>query len=162
LADLMPTILNYAGIEAPTNISGRSLVPYLTRTEEKGPRDSLNSVSIQSSRWSYFYEGNGENNTQDGINAPLYAWRFDGEQLFMRVTPTKAGLYESLPDGLPAQVMLYNIRKDRQQRNNLAKDNWEQVEAMDANLREWLAGLKEPTSSQKKDYQMLLKKVARP
>ncbi|HSH09044.1 MAG TPA: sulfatase-like hydrolase/transferase [Oceanipulchritudo sp.] len=162
LADLMPTILEHAGIAVPEGISGKSLIPYLTGKAENGPRDSLSSVSIQSSRWSYFYEGNGENNTRDGDQCPLYAWHFDGEHVFMRVTPTDAGLYESLPDGLPAQVMLYDTRLDRQQRYNLAAKHWEQVEEMDASLREWLAGLEEPVSSQKDDFQMLLKPVEKP
>jgi uncharacterized sulfatase len=159
LADLMPTILDHAGVAIPEGISGKSYIPFLTGKEEEGPRDSLSSVSIQSSRWSYYYEGNGENNTQDGMKAPLYAWHFDGENLFMRVTPTAAGLYESLPDGLPAQVMLYDTTVDRSQRYNIAAKHWDKVEAMDESLRAWLAGLKEPLTSQQDDLQMLLTKV---
>lgn len=162
LADLMPTILDHAGVEIPEKISGKSFVPYLAGEAAEGPRDYLNSVSIQSSRWSWFYEGDGENNTQDGMKAPLYAWHFDGEHLYMRVTPTRAGLYKSLPDGLPEQVMLYNTRLDRQQRYSVAEKHWDKVEEMDASLREWLAGLEEPMSSQKDDFQMLLQKVEKP
>lgn len=159
LADLMPTILEYAGVGVPEGISGKSYIPYLTGKAEEGPRDSLSSVSIQSSRWSWFYEGNGENNTRDGEKAPLYAWHYDGKNLYMKVTPTRAGLYESLPDGLPAQVMLFDTSLDRQQRHNLAGRNWDRVEAMDEALRDWLAGLKEPVTSQQEDFQMLKNKV---
>lgn len=162
VADLMPTILQFAGVSVPQGISGKSYFPYLTGKAEQGPRDSLSSVSIQSSRWSYFYEGNGENNTRDGDKAPLYAWHFDGEHLFMRVTHTRPGLYQSLPDGLPAQVMLFNTSLDRQQRYNLAAKHPDRVKAMDSSLREWLAGLQEPLSSQQEDFQMLLKPVELP
>lgn len=159
LADLMPTILHYVDAKIPSSVSGASLIPYLTGIEEKGPRKVLNSISIQSSRWSYFYDGHGENNTRDGTKAPLYAWQFDGVHLFMRVTPTRAGLYESLPDGFPEQVMLYDISIDRHQRNNIAEKYWDTVEAMDSALREWLTTLSEPLTSQHEDYQILLNKV---
>jgi arylsulfatase A-like enzyme len=159
LADLMPTILDYVGADVPTSISGKSLIPYLTEIEETGPRKVLSSISIQSSRWSYFYDGNGENNTRDGMKAPLYAWHFDGVHLLMRVTPTKAGLYETLRDGLPEQVMLYDVTTDRRQLNNIAESNWERVEAMDHDLRAWIGTLSEPITSQHDDYQILLNKV---
>lgn len=160
LTDLMPTILEHAGVAIPEGISGKSLLPYLTGKADRGPRESLNSVSIQSSRWSYFYDGNGENNTQDGMRSPLYAWHFDGQHLFMRVTPTESGLYQSLPEGLPAQVMLYDTHSDRQQRNNIAKQHPEKVADMDAALRTWLKDMQKPLTSQHEDFRMLLKPVA--
>jgi uncharacterized sulfatase len=162
LADLMPTILDYVGLPAPAGISGKSLLPYLTGKAENGPRESLSSVSIHSSRWSYFYDGKGENNTRDGTLAPLYAWNFDGRHLMMRVTPTRPDLYQSLPAGLPSQVMLFDTHADRQQRHNLADQHWDKVEKMDESLRAWLTGLKEPLTSQQEDFRLLLQKVARP
>lgn len=160
LADLMPTILEHAGVAVPDGISGQSLLPYLTGQTPKAPRASLSSVSIQSSRWSYFYEGKGENNKQDGQRSPLYGWHFDGTYLFMRITPTRAGLYESLPDGLPARAMLYDTRSDRAQRHNIATDHPDKMAAMDAALRAWLTGLSEPISSQKEDFRRLLQPLA--
>lgn len=162
LADLMPTILEFAGADVPRGISGKSYRSYLAGHEARGPRDSLSSVGIQSSRWSYFYEGNGENNVQDAAQCPLYAWHFDGQFLLMRITPTKPGLYKSLPEGLPAQVLLYDMRDDRPQRKNLADSHWDRVEAMDESLRQWLGGVMEPMQRQKQDYRALLRKVAKP
>lgn len=162
LADLMPTILDFAGLPLPQNISGKSYRSYLTGKAEQGPRDTLSAVGIQSSRWSYFYDGNGENNVQDAAQCPLYAWHFDGQFLLMRVTPTKPGLYQSLPEGLPAQVLLFDTHDDRPQRKNLAASHWGKVEAMDASLRQWVAGMQEPAQRQKQDYRALLKKVAQP
>jgi uncharacterized sulfatase len=162
LADIMPTILAHAGVPAPAGISGKSLVPFLSGQASKGPRDHLNSAGIHSSRWHYFYEGAGENNTRDGEHAPLYAWHLDGEHLMMRITPTRPGIYRNLPDGLQSQVMLFNVRDDRQQRNNLALQHWEKVESMDASLRDWLTDLAEPASSQKGDFKLLHLPVEKP
>ena len=162
LSDIMPTVLEFAGVEVPQGISGKSLLPYVGGKSDRGPRKHLSSTSIQSSRWSYFYEGGGENNTQDGMKAPLYGWHFDGSHLLMRVTPTMPGLYRSLPEGLPAQVMLFDVRSDRQQRRNLAASNWGKVEAMDEALRSWLRTLQPPLTSQKQDFEMLLQEVEQP
>lgn len=159
LADLLPTILDYAGVGIPGGISGKSYLPYLTGQEAKGPREWLSSIGLQSSRWSYFYEGQGENNDRDAGQAPLYAWYFDGQYLLMRVTPTRAGLYASLPDGLPARTLLFDISRDRQQRSNLAAPNWERVAAMDNALRQSLSGLRPPEVRQRQDFQLLLRKV---
>jgi hypothetical protein len=71
-------------------------------------------------------------------------------------------LYQSLPKGLPAQVLLFDTRVDRPQRENLAAGHWDKVEAMDESLRQWVAGMQEPKQRQKQDYRALLKKVARP
>lgn len=159
LADLMPTIYEYVGADIPDGISGKSFFPFLSGESEQGPRDSLSSVSIHSSRWSWFYEGDGENNTQDGMLAPLYAWHFDGEQVLMRITPTRPGLYQSLPEGLPERVLFFDINTDRQQRHNLAESYWDRVQEMDEKLREWLSGLGEPLTSQQEDLRILLREV---
>ena len=162
LSDIMPPVLEFAGVEVPQGISGKSLLPYVGGESDRGPRKHLSSTSIQSSRWSYFYEGGGENNTQDGMKAPLYGWHFDGSHLLMRVAPTMPGLYRSLPEGLPAQVMLFDVRSDRQQRRNLAASHWGKVEAMDEALRSWLQTLQPPLTSQKQDFEMLLQEVEKP
>jgi hypothetical protein len=58
--------------------------------------------------------------------------------------------------------MLFDSQADRSQRHNIANKNWAKVEQMDASLRAWLADLQEPLSSQKEDYQTLLKPVEYP
>lgn len=112
LADVMPTVLEAAGVQSPEGIDGRSLLPYLLGKTDHGPRESLGSASIQSSRWSYCYEADGENNAEQ---APFYAWYLKGDRMLMRTTAVKPGLYDALPDGFPAQTLLFDLGEDRQQ-----------------------------------------------
>ena len=156
LADIMPTVLEAAGVSIPDGIDGRSLLPYLTRETAEGPRDSLASASIHSSRWSYSYEANGENNKKDAKDAPLYAWYLEGDDLMMLVTAIKPGLYEQLPEGYPEQVLLFNIDDDQAQLNNLAQGNLANLAPMRAALNDWLRDMNEPMTSQQSDYQRLL------
>lgn len=159
LADVMPTVLDAAGAPIPEGIDGRSLLPFLKGDAANGPRDSLASASIHSSRWSYSYEANGENNTEDGTEAPLYAWFLKGDEMLMLTTPIKPGLYQNLPDGYPAQTLFYDISKDRPQLENLANANSEKIESMKQGLYLWLEDMAEPISSQQEDYHDLLNRT---
>ncbi len=58
--------------------------------------------------------------------------------------------------------MLFDVRTDRQQLENLAFSNWGKVTAMDEALRVWLRTLQPPLASQKQDFEMLLQEVERP
>lgn len=155
-ADIMPTILEAVGANLPEGIDGKSIWPYLQGRADHTPRLSLGSANIHSSRWSYSYETDGENNTQDGEKCPLYAWVIQGDRLLMRITEIKPGLYDALPDGAPAQTLFFDIGSDRQERNNLADQFPEQVREYDRGIRKWLGHVKEPITSQQADYRELL------
>lgn len=159
LADVMPTVLQAAGAIIPDGIDGKSLLPFLTGKTREGPRTSLASASIHSSRWSYSYEAAGENNTQDGTEAPLYAWLLENDEMLMLINPIKPGLYENLPDGLPEQALFYNIEDDRAQRKNLVISQAERVRAMQAGIHEWLRDMSEPITSQQEGYRDLIERT---
>jgi len=159
LADLMPTVLEAADAPIPAGIDGRSLLSFLSGETTEGPRESLALASIHSSRWSYSYEANGENNVQDAEKAPLYAWYLQGDEMLMLTTPIKVGLYKTLPDGDAEQTLFYNISDDRAQRQNLAGGNPEKIKSMQEGLHAWLSDMAEPITSQQEDYQELLERT---
>jgi len=156
LADMMPTVLEAAGAEIPDGIDGISLMPFLRGEKKKGPRDSLVSCGIHSSHWSYFYEGQGDINYQDGPRSPMYAWELKGDTLLMQITPLAPGLMKSLPGGLPSRTLMYDISTDRHETTDLHGQFPERTEAMKGDIRKWLGGMEPPIFSQKADYQMLL------
>lgn len=158
LTDVMPTILDAAGVETPKGVTGQSLMPYLTGKTTAGPRDQLGAASIHSSRWSYSYETGGENHKQDATKAPLYAWIIDGNYQLMLVTTIRPGLYQALPEGYPEQTLLFNLEDDVQQRRNLADEQPDRVFHMTASLHQWLSEQKEPLTSQQNDYHALLRR----
>jgi arylsulfatase A-like enzyme len=156
LADVMPTVLEAAGAPVPDGIDGKSLVPFLTGESPEGPRDSLASAGIHSSRWSYSYEANGENNKQDAQKAPLYAWYLEGDELLMLVTEIKPGLYGQLSEGYPEQVLVFDIGEDRAQRENLVEEYGTELDAMQNALNGWLRDMEVPLTSQQDEYQRLI------
>ena len=159
LADIMPTVLEAAKVPVPEGIDGKSLLPFLEGKTALGPRKSLASASIHSSRWSYSYEAGGEYNPQDAQKAPLYAWYLDADHHLMFTTPIKPGLYKNLPEGLPAQTLFFNTANDRPQRENLAGQMPEKQLRMQASLHEWLSDMAEPITSQQEDYRLLLERT---
>lgn len=162
LADLMPTILEAAGMNIPENIDGISLLPYISGDSDIPPRGKLFSSSVHSSRWSYSYEANGERNRLDSNYCPLYAWVIEEDQILLRITAIKPDLYENIPEGYPAQVRLHNLQSDRQQRINQANNSIEKVQQLDEALRQWLRMQKAPISSQQEDYKKLIETPAKP
>ena len=157
LADIMPTILEAADLPVPQGIDGRSLVSYLNGSAKQGPRKSLVSCGLHASDWSWFYEGNGERNQQDRRKAPLYVWRIEDDKVLMHITETKAGLYKSLPDGIPARTMFYDLSTDRHQLKDSSGSYPEQVGRFDQGINQWLGGMETPISGQQQDYLDLLK-----
>ncbi len=156
LTDIMPTVLDMSGLEIPSQVDGKSLWPYLTGNAAKGPHDTITSAGLHSSRWSYSYEAEGENNAQDAGKSPLYTWILDERFQLMMITPTRPGLYKALPDGYPGRTLLFDHRGDPQQRTNLVDRQVERVAVMSEHLRVWLDSMSEPMETQKEDYQQLL------
>lgn len=156
LADLMPTILETVGASTPAGIDGVSLFPFLIGATPVPPRQSLGSAGIHSSRWSYCYEANGESNKEDAMEAPLYFWFMEGDNLMMKITPVTPGLYANLPDGLPARTMLFNLKNDRAQREDVADAHPEILSQMKSGAQLWLDDTAEPISSQQDAYQQLI------
>ncbi len=155
LADVMPTVLDAAGVDCPQNMDGLSLLPFLIGTADCGPRISLGSAGLQSSRWSHCYEAGGEVNKKDASDCPLYVWYLDRDHLLLRTTAVQPGLYKILPDGFPARTDLYDLRSDRQQLNNLAGGSPERVRQMDLKINRWLGGMPPPLTSHQEDYRQL-------
>ena len=159
LADVMPTVLESAGTPITENIDGKNLLPFLKGKTEHGPRDHLVSSAIQSTRWSYGYEAEGEMNKKDAGDCPLYAFSIQGDRLLMQITEIKPGLYKALPEGMPERTLMYDLQADPQQQLNRQGAFPEQEVTMNRQIHDWLKACREPLTSQKDDFRMLLEKT---
>jgi uncharacterized sulfatase len=159
LADIMPSVLEAAGTDIPEGIDGKSFMPFLSGKTSKGPRKTLGSSGLQSSRWSFNYHG--ETNKKDAGDCPLYAWQIKGDKLMVRISETKPGLYKELPDGRPAEALLFNLSEDPQQRHDIRAQHPEEAQQFDTAIHDWLDTMKVPLISQQKDYRFFLQETAK-
>lgn len=150
--DILPTALDFAGIDFPESSDGRSLKSLLTGKTNKSPHEILFSSGLHSTRWSYPYIG--EKNKRDSKDCPLFAWTIDQESVLLLLTETPKGLYNVLPDGLPERVVLSNWQEDPKQEINIEDNN--EVQLKKKRIHNWLQDLAEPVLNHQADFQKLI------
>jgi len=156
LIDVMPTVLETAGIAQPPALDGKSLLPLLRGEKNTASRSGLGSAGLHSSRWSYSYEAGGELNNKDARECPLYAWYLEGDTLLMKITAIRPGLYKALPEGMPSRTLMFEIGSDRHQRADLSANHPQKAKALAEGLHQWLSGMKAPLTSQQEDFHQIL------
>jgi arylsulfatase len=118
LVDLAPTLLEMAGIEVPSNMHGRSLVP-LIRGETKGRHEVFSEIRNT-------FGSLGERGSRDSIS---------------RSVRTKEWFYVSVSEGgKHVDGALYDLKKDTEEIHNLYYDARyrETVKALEEVLENWL------------------------
>lgn len=117
--DLMPTLLELAGLEAPPGLQGRSLVPLMHASaegrEQEWPRPAVTEKAIMNAR------------DLPGRHYESTAFIVDGWKL-IRNHPAPEGINE---------YELYDHRADPLNRNDLAADQPERVREIAALLEDW-------------------------
>jgi arylsulfatase A-like enzyme len=106
--DVLPTALAAAGAEIPANADGVDLVPYLRGEKPDAPHDAL-------------------------------YWRL-GKQMAVREGDWKLVRYDTAVEGTPGAVSeakLYNLADDIGEQNDLASEQPEKAEALEAKWDEW-------------------------
>jgi uncharacterized sulfatase len=158
LADVMPTILDAAGVSLPEGIDGCSFLPFLRGDVQKGPRSELYSCGLHSTLWCYFYEGKGAKAPSDrGMNCPFYAWKLENDQLLLQVTPVSSNYCSALPNGLPFRTRFYDLSVDPLQRTDLHGKFPEQEQSFTSDIQKWLSTMAEPkfSAEDREKYNML-------
>jgi|CXWL01.1.fsa_nt_gi arylsulfatase A-like enzyme len=126
LVDVTPTLLDLLGLDGPTALHGASLVPLLARADSARPGDFGNKPAFTE------YSGNPIHTAQLG------SWK---------VVLNPQGLSPDCIVGAPpghypiGKVELYDLAKDPDETQNLAKDNPAKVTELAALLERRFAGL---------------------
>jgi arylsulfatase len=146
MMDLMPTALDAAGVPVPDDIHGASLLPLLTGSGE-APHEYLMWVGIHSRYWGFGRETTiPMNGNRDRRYESPGAWVVtDGRYMLRWVGETPAGLFEDLPDGLPAHYELYDTQSDPLETNNIHEQHPEIAERFEQIYEERARGLPPPS-----------------
>ncbi|AKJ64625.1 sulfatase [Kiritimatiella glycovorans] len=115
LLDIMPTAMAAAGIEAPEDLDGRSLLPLIGGAEE-GPHDHLVWFGLHSRSWGFLRET--AVNFQTMRAHEPGSWTVVTDRWVLRFTgAVDPGLYTDLPEGRPARLALYRAEDDLERHN---------------------------------------------
>ena len=130
--DILPTVLDAAGIQVPATIDGKSLLPYLKNQSEKPVHNYLIWSGIHARTWGFMRQYNNFAEVPSRDQAP-YSWVVIKDNFALRyISETNKGLYQDLPNGLPAFYEMYNINQDPGERNNLLNENPELFDELKA------------------------------
>jgi uncharacterized sulfatase len=121
--DILPTILDAAGIEVPDSIDGKSLLPALMEGSNRPVREYLLWSGIHARAWGFQRNSLLKPPLVSREMAP-YAWVVVKDNHVLRYTgKTREGLYKDIPEGKPAFFELYDMASDPGERNNLLQED---------------------------------------
>jgi uncharacterized sulfatase len=120
--DILPTVVDAAGIYPPENIDGKSLLPYLENTSQKPVHKYLVWSGIHGRTWGFMRQNNNFPEVRSRDQAP-YAWVVISDNYALRfISETKKTLYKDLPNGKSAFYEMYNINEDPGERRNFMNE----------------------------------------
>ena len=116
--DILPTALDFSGINFPEDLDGKSLKPIISDQSQAPVRDTLTWAGIHSRAWGF-----------DKKMVPGYQekWRegspgswviVQGDYLLRYIGPVKVGI-KAYPQGRQESYELYNLKNDIAERDNL-------------------------------------------
>lgn len=155
LMDILPTSLALAGLEIPSNIDGRSLLPLL-HDSEAPHHDTLFHVGIHAPSWGYTaQEIIGDSEKRRDLFPG--AWTVLSDQYILRfVGELKPGLLRRCPDGQRAFYEMYQHQEDPLEAHNLYATHPEIAEALLAEYEAFAAALPPPHQWSKKRWAELM------
>ncbi|WP_018969201.1 sulfatase family protein [Rubritalea marina] len=122
--DLYPTIAAAAGFEAPKELKGINLMDAQARAE----RDIVFGCAHASHNI----------DTEQSHNTLQYLWAVEGDwKLIMRFQGEDLTIYKVLHTWDKEPFRLYNIKSDPHEKNNLANEHPEKVEALRKKIEAW-------------------------
>ncbi|MFB3828972.1 MAG: sulfatase [Bryobacteraceae bacterium] len=118
--DVMPTALDAAGVPAPADLDGRSVLPLLAG-KTRAVHDNLVLAGIHARSWGFLGATTmGTANPERRREESPGAWVVcDGRYLLRYVTSIPAGLFNDVPDGRPGAYELYDLREDPLEQKDL-------------------------------------------
>lgn len=154
--DILPTIIDAAGIEVPDSIDGKSLLPALLKDSNKPVHEYLLWSGIHARAWGF--------NRITLLNPPLvsremapYAWVVIKDNHVLRFTgKTREGLYKDIPEGKPGILELYNMATDPGEKNNLLQQDANTFHELKTIWEEEAAGLPPPIATGRDKWEELV------
>ncbi len=156
--DILPTALDVAGLVVPKGLDGVSLKKLIFEGRQQKPHDMIFSSGLHSARWSYSYYEESLKKNMDNNDCPVYVWGLDDTYFSLQLTKVKPGIYDKLPNGQPAQNLLFNYVIDPLNKTWMKPENSKQ-KTLVTKTREWLQKQKDPIQDRKKEHLELIEQM---
>jgi uncharacterized sulfatase len=162
LMDVMPTVLEAAGIEVPAGLDGKSLLPVL-KDPQRATHDRLFFTSIHAPSWGF--TGKHVIGGDPEARRDLFpgAWAVvEGDWLLRFVGTLAPGLMDNCPTGQKAHFELFNIRHDPLEQYDLHATQPEVAARLTAAFREYAATLPPPPVWERRHWDEVMSSVGLP
>jgi len=117
--DILPTIIDAAGMEVPEGLDGKSLLPCLQKKNHKSVHEYLLWSGIHARAWGFMSYNSLLPHLEAREKAPS-SWVVIKDGWMLRfVDAIPRGLYKDLPGGKSGTTELFDIRKDLKESENL-------------------------------------------
>jgi uncharacterized sulfatase len=128
--DILPTLIDAAGIAVPDGLDGKSLLPQMLGADETSVRPHLAMGGIHARAWGF--------NVDTGFFKPLVSREkapagyvvADDRYILRYVADIIPDLYRDVPEGVPAHFELYDYRADPGERKNIADQHPEKLQQL--------------------------------
>jgi uncharacterized sulfatase len=128
--DILPTLLDAAGITPPGSLDGKSLLPYLRDKSDEPVHEYLIWSGIHATTWGFMRQHDVFPEVPSRDRAP-FAWAVVKDGYILRhVGNTIPGLYKTVMDGKPAFTELYHFENDPGEKTNLVDLDPERVHSL--------------------------------
>lgn len=151
LMDILPTALDAAGIEAPDNLDGRSLLPCIQAPNEP-VRERLYFTGIHAPAWGYSGRYASVHPQKERDRFPG-AWVIvEGDWLLRYVGTLDPGLMQDYPNGQEPFFGLFNMKDDPLELNDLYEQEPEIAARLKAAYDDHARNLPEPHAWDRKRW----------
>lgn len=120
--DILPTILDAAGIPLPQGLDGQSLLPQILSDSDAAVRSHFVHGGIHARVWAFHGATSFFTHNVSREKAPSGYIVMDDRYILRFVSDIVPNLYRDAVDGMPAQYELYDYLNDPLEQNNLYQD----------------------------------------
>ncbi|QBG46628.1 hypothetical protein EGM51_04160 [Verrucomicrobia bacterium S94] len=154
--DIIPTFISAAGLNPPENIDAKSLLNILSGKDDTEVHDRLIWAGIHAHAWGFNRHRSMVGKNEERNKAPGGWAILQGDHVLRFTGTIEAGVYKDQPDGGPASLELFNVRKDPAETRNLIDQNPELAETLKAEYIKRAAHFPRPVVWNKEKWEELV------
>jgi uncharacterized sulfatase len=153
--DILPTLVDAVGGTLPTDLDGKSLLPWMLEGKDGRVRNNLAIGGIHARVWGFNGHTSFFSHNRSREKAPSGYFVADDRYILRFVSETIPDLYKDVPGGIPAHYELYDYTMDPGEQNNIADQFPEKVDQLRKVWKRESAGYPKPVKWDKEKWEAM-------